>query len=100
MDRQERHVVRHQYITLNKRDGIVYVEGTYDAEFIAFLKTLPKDHRTYDPAAKRWAIGDVHLQTIINKARTTFTKVMYSVGGDYEEITVGGVTWKQGALEL
>ena len=99
MDRVER-ATRHQYITARKADACVYVEGTYDQEFIDFLKALPKNDRAYEPEAKRWKVNIAHLTSVINKARNTFTKVFYSVGGDYEEITIGGVTWQQIKLDL
>lgn len=99
-ERTSAYVVKHQYVTVKRTAGVFYVEGTYNIDFINYVKALPKSDRTYEPDAKRWVIKLVHLPNVLAQARVMFSKVLYGEGGDYEEMTIGGVTWKQGALGL
>jgi len=99
-ERTSHYVVKHQYVTVKRTAGVFYVEGTYNQDFISYIKTLPKTDRTYEPDAKRWVIKIIHLNNVVAQARAMFSKVLYGEGGDYEEMTLGGVTWKQEKLDL
>lgn len=93
-------MVNHQYITEKAKEGFFFVEGTYNEEFVKFIReTVPKEEREYQGGARRWRINNLkYMPKIIDRARQEFSTVYFSRGGEYEEVTMGGMTYYQSHL--